>query len=132
MGGDALKTLYEQKRTQMLRLREVSELTRQIAEAVDRRDELAIDMLLGEREAPLRAAYETETKIREELERLPESEAIRLDALLRGADAETEEEAELTNRVTQYRRLVGTIIEADKRLSLRLGGKSSFYEKFGK
>ena len=132
MGSDALKTLCAQKRIQMLRLREASELTRQIADAADRRDELAIEMLLGEREAPLRTAYETEMQIREELEKLPESEAIRLDALLRGADAETEEETELVNQVAQYRRLVGTIIEMDKRLSLRLGGKGSFYEKFGK
>ena len=132
MGGDALKTLCAQKRTQMLRLREASELTRQIAEAADRRDELAIEMLLGERETPLRSAYETEMQIREELEKLPESEAIRLDALLRGASAETEEEAELADQVAQYRRLIGALIEMDKRLSLRLGGKGSFYEKFGK
>ena len=132
MGGDALKTLCARKRAQMLRLHEVYELTRQIAEAADRRDELSIEMLLGEREIPLRAAYETEAQIREELENLPEAEAARLDALLRGEDAGTEEEAELADQVTQYRRLVGAIIETDKRLSLRLGGKGSFYEKFGK
>ena len=131
MGSDALKTLCAQKRTQMLRLHEVNELTRQIAEAADRRDELAIEILLSEREAPLRAAYETEAQIREGLESLPEAEAARLDALLRGADAETEEETELADQAAQYRRLVGTIIETDKRLSLRLGGKGSFYEKFG-
>ncbi len=129
---DALKTLCAQKRVQLLRLREVSELTRQIAEAADRRDELAMDMLLGEREAPLRTAYEIETQIREGLEKLPAAEAIRFNALLRGAEAETEREAELANQVAQYRRLVSAIVEADKRLSLRLGGKSSFYEKFGK
>ena len=132
MDGDALKTLCARKRAQLLRLREVSELTRQIAGAVDRRDELAIDMLLGEREAPLRAAYEAEAQIREELERLPEAEAARLDALLRGADAGTEAEAELADLAAQHRRLVAAIIEVDKRLSLRLGGKGSFYEKFGK
>ena len=132
MGGDALKTLCARKRAQMLRLHEVYELTRQIAEAADRRDELSIEMLLGEREIPLRAAYETAAQIREELENLPEAEAARLDALLRGEDAGTEEEAELADQVTQYRRLVGAIIETDKRLSLRLGGKGSFYEKFGK
>lgn len=132
MGGDALKTLCARKRAQMLRLHEVYELTRQIAEAADRRDELSIEMLLGEREIPLRAAYETEAQIREELENLPEAEAARLNALLRGEDAGTEEEAELADQVTQFRRLVGAIIETDKRLSLRLGGKGSFYEKFGK
>ena len=131
MGSDALKALGAKKRTQLLRLREVLELTQQIAEAADRRDELAVEMLLGEREAPLREAYETQSQIREDLERLPAAEAIRLDALLRGAEAESEEEAALAEQTAQYRRLIGKIVDLDKRLSLRLGGRSSFYERFG-
>ncbi|MBR3560043.1 MAG: hypothetical protein IKN81_00680 [Oscillospiraceae bacterium] len=132
MASDALKALCAQKRTQLLRLREVAELTKQIAEAAERRDELAMEMLLGERETPLRAAYEIEIQLRESLEKFPEAEAIRLNALLRGAEAETEEEAALAELVAQYRRLMETTIAADKRLSLRLGGKNSFYELFAK
>lgn len=130
MESGAIGELRSRKRLQTLRLIEANDLTKQIAEAAERGDMIAAQMLLGEREEPVRAAYEVEEQIRAYLQGLPEQTAIRLSALLRGADAESEEEQPLVDQVTQYRRLLGALTEADKRLSIRIGGKRSFYEKF--
>lgn len=130
MESGAIGELRSRKRLQTLRLIEANDLTKQIAEAAERGDMIAAQLLLGEREEPVRAAYEVEEQIRAYLQGLPEQTAIRLSALLRGADAESEEEQPLVDQVTQYRRLLGALTEADKRLSIRIGGKRSFYEKF--
>lgn len=130
MENRAIEELRSNKRAQTLRLMEASGLTRQIAEAAERRDEVAMQMLLGEREEPLRAAQEIEERIRVYLQTLPENEAIRMSALLKGAKAEREEEAAFAEQVAQYHRLLETIIAEDKRLSVKLGGSRSFYKMF--
>lgn len=125
-----LAELCDRRKVESVKLIEVADVTRQIAEAVDRRDELAVQMLLGEREIPMRALYELEEGIRSYLLGLPEADAIRLNELLRGAPAATEEEQPLAEQTAKFRRLLSSVTEADKKLSLRLGGKRSFYNKF--
>ena len=49
--------------------------------------------------------------------------------MLRGAEAASEEEKPLVEQVTQFRRLLDSVTAMDKQLSVRLGGKQSFYKK---
>jgi hypothetical protein len=130
MGSHELEELRKRKKDQTVKLLEVADVTRQIAEAADRRDELSVQLLLGERERPMRELSEIEDGIRAYLPELPQAQAIRLDALLHGAAPETEAEAALAEQTAQYRRQLESVVALDRQLSVRLGGSRSFYKKF--
>lgn len=130
MGRQQLEELYKRKKDETIKLIEVADVTRQIAEAVERRDEVATQMLLSEREKPVRELHELEEGIQAYLLETSETEAIRLNELLRGAEAETEEEKPLVEQTAQFRRLLESVMAMDKQLSIRLGGNKSFYKKF--
>ena len=125
-----MEVLYKRRRDQLLCLMEVSDLTKQLAQAVDRNDEVSVSMLLSMREGPVQQLYEMEQRLREYLSQLPEASAIRSHALLEGAMPEEREEEPLYEKNASYRRLLSSVLEDDKRLSLRLGGPKSFYRTF--
>ena len=130
MGQIELEELFKRKKLQTIRLLEVAETTRRMSEAMGRRDDVSVRMLLGERELPIRQLQEIEEGINEYILTLPEDEAIRYTELLRGAAPATDEEKLLTDQVMQYLRALESTVEQDKQLSVRLGGKRSFYQKF--
>ena len=130
MANFALEELCRRKKDQTVKLIEIADTTQRIAEAVERRDELSVQLLLGEREQPIRQLYELEEGIRAYLPTLPEAEAIRMNELLRGAEPRTDEEKPLAEHAAQYRRMLESVTALDKQVSLRLGGSRSFYKKF--
>ena len=130
MGFPELEELRRRKREQTVKLMEVSDLTRELSEALDRRDQVAAQMLLSMREAPLRQMLEIDEGIRTYLLGLPEEEAIRCTEILEGYEAEDGDEAPLCDQVDRYLNLLDAVVEADKRISLRLGGNRSFYKTF--
>ena len=130
MAKIALEELCKRKKAQTVKLVEIADVTRQIAEAVERRDEVSVRLLLDEREQPIRQLYETEESIRAYLLTLPEAEARRVNELLHGAEPGTEEEKPLAEYAAQYRRMLESVTALDKQVSLRLGGSQSFYKKF--
>ena len=130
MGKLELEELCRRKKTQTIKLIEVADVTRQIAELVDRGDSVAAEMLLGERERPVRELAELEEGVRAYVLDRPEQEAIRLNELLGGGEAETEDEKALAEQVAQFRRILDSVLALDKELSVRLGGSKSFYKKF--
>ena len=125
-----LDELCKRRRDQILCLMEVSDLTEQLAEAVDRNDQVSVSMLLSMREAPVQRLYEMEQRLQEYLLHLPETSAIRSHELLEGAQPERQEEQQLHEKNASYRRILTSVLERDKRLSLRLGGPKSFYRTF--
>ena len=130
MGKLELDELCKRKKDQTIKLIEVADVTRQIAELVDRGDSVAAEMLLGERERPVRELAELEEGVRAYVLDRPEQEAIRMGELLGGGEAETEGEKALAEQVAQFRRILDSVLALDKELSIRLGGKQSFYKKF--
>ena len=127
MESHELEELCKRRRDQILCLMEVSDLTKQLAEAVDRNDQVSANMLLSMREGPVQQLYEMEQRLREYVSHMPEASAIRSHALLEGASPEEREEQTLYEKNASYRRLLSSVLEDDKRLSLRLGGSKSFY-----
>ena len=125
-----LEELWQRRRIQILRLMEVSDLTGQIAQALDRRDEVSITVLLSMREDPLRRLTELEQDLRSHLLTLPPEDAIRARELLDGAAAETEEEGRVRDCSAQFRRLLESVTAQDRQISLRMGGQRSFYRMF--
>lgn len=125
-----LASLCQWKKQQMVKLMEVSDLTEQLAQAVERRDQASISMLLSMREEPIRQLQEIETSIQEYLPTLPSEEAIRCAELLKGEAAQTPGEEPLALQVAQDRRLLEQIQKLDEKTSVTLGGKQSFYRKY--
>ena len=125
-----LDELRQRKRRQSLLLIETSDLTKEIEEALNRKDEVSFQMLMGMREAPIRGMRELEEGIEAYLLSLPESSAIRGKALLRGDEAAEDAERPLCEEIAKFRRLLSTLIERDRQISIRLGGDKSFYNTF--
>ena len=130
MGTFELEELRKRKKDQTIKLIEVADVTRRIAESVDHGDSVAVQMLLGEREQPVRELGELEEGIRAYVLGCPEQEAIRLSELLSGGKPESEDEKALAEQVAQFRRVLDSVLALDKQLSIRLGGNQSFYKKF--
>lgn len=130
MGKVELEELRKRKKDQTIKLIEVADVTRRIAESVEHGDSVAVQMLLGEREQPVRELRELEEGVRAYVLDRPEQEAIRLGELLGGGEPETEDENALAEQVSQFRRILDSVLTLDRELSVRLGGKQSFYKKF--
>ena len=125
-----LDDLWRRKKAQTIRLMEVADLTRQILVAAERRDQVSVDMLLSMRADPVQRLTEQEAGLQRFLESLPRPDAIRAAELLKGAPPGTPDEVQLSEQVGQYRRLLESTVEMDRRLSIRIGGERSFYKKF--
>ena len=128
----ALAELARRKREQLGLLNEVSDLTKQLADAIDRKDQVSVQMVLAMRDGPIRAMRALEDGIEDLLPALPEEDARRCDALLHGAAAETPEEEPLAALAAQFRSRLKSVAELDETLSVRMGGKKSFYHIYKK
>lgn len=130
MDPHELEVLCKHRHDQILHLMEVSDLTKQLTDAVDRNDQVSVNMLLSMREGPVQKLCEMEQRLQEYCLQLPEASAIRSRELLEGAEPEEQEEETLHEKNASYRRLLTSVLENDKQLSLRLGGSKSFYRTF--
>ena len=130
MDPHELEVLCKHRRDQIMHLMEVSDLTKQLTEAVDRNDEVSVNMLLSMREGPIQKLFELEQRLKEYCLQLPEASAIRSRELLEGAEPKGPGEEPLCEKNASYRRLLASVLEDDKQLSLRLGGSKSFYRTF--
>lgn len=130
MRPEDLNEMLLQKKKQAIRLNEVSDLTNQLAQACDRKDEVSIKLVMSMRQEPLLRLTEIDEEIRNWLESVPEETAIRMAELLNGAEPEKPEEKALSAQVDSNRRLLERIMSLDKTISARMGGKRSFYATF--
>ena len=80
-----MDALVLMKRTGNL-LNEMEDLTKQIAESIDRNDRVSMEMLVAMREEPLGKLHEADRILREQLADMPDREgAAQLAAMLNGA-----------------------------------------------
>ena len=130
MEDSTLRELQRRRRRQLLRLNEVLDLTTQLVQGVDRSDQISVQMLISMRQEPIMELQELEDGIQSYLLTLPEADAIRCHELLQGDAPLLPSEEAFCTQNTQYRRILESVITLDKRLSLKLGGRSSFYNSF--
>lgn len=109
-------------------LNEVMDISRQMAEAVDRDDQVAIQMLVSMREEPVRKLRQARQALREQRDSLEPEAARRLSQLLNGEEAETEAEAPLASQVGTNRRLLEQVLELDRVLNRKLTREESIYK----
>lgn len=108
-------------------LNEVMDVSRQMAEAVDRNDQVAIQMLVSMREEPVRKLRQARQALVEQRDSLEPEKAQRLSQLLNGAEAETEAEQPLAAQVGTNRRLLSQVLELDQILNRKLTREESIY-----
>lgn len=125
-----LEELLLKERLLYVKLSEFEDLTRQLGEALDRRDEVSVQMLLNMRGEPANQLQEADQQLRQRLLELPEDDAIRARELLEGGEQRSPQEAALCGQVKQNRRLLQRCRELDKQISVRMGGNRSFYKKY--
>jgi len=120
-------TVLERKKYNYLS--EVMDLSKQMGEALDRGDEVSMQMLLALRGEPILHLQEVDQTARNRRESLTTQDRQRLKELLDGAEPQDRGEALLTEQSGKARRLLERVVELDKQLSLRMSGKDSFYNK---
>ena len=126
-GAQLLDAQVQEKRRYEL-LSELFDLTRQLAEAVDRSDEVTIQMLLSMREEPLAQMRQVEENLIRQRAALAEEDGRRLEELLSGAPARRQEENALSEQVGANRRLLGQLVELDKRINKKVTREKSVYQ----
>lgn len=126
-GAQLLDAQVQEKRRYAL-LSELFDLTKQLAEAVDRSDEVTIQMLLSMREGPLAQMRQVEENLTRQRASLSEEDGRRLAELLSGAQAQRQEENALSGQVGTNRRLLGQLVELDKRVNKKVTREKSVYQ----
>ena len=109
-------------------LNEVMDVSRQMAEAMDRDDQVAIQMLVSMREEPVHRLRQARRALKEQRDALEPEAALRLTQLLNGEEAETEAEAPLAAQVGANRRLLEQVLELDRVLNRKLTREKSIYK----
>lgn len=122
-----MDTLVQVKRMGNL-LSEVQDLSQQLAEAMDRGDQVSIEMLVYMRREPIENLQEVERILREQTASLPDEETRqRLAALLGGAPAEREEDRMLAELVAMNRRRLDRVLALDRVLNQKMSREKSVY-----
>ena len=127
-----MDALVQMKRTGNL-LNELEDLTRQMGEAIDRNDQVSLEMLIAMREEPLGKLQEVDQAIRDQLELLTDRlEAAQLASMLNGgppADLDMRVQQQLCDQVMTNNRRLKRIMELDQQLNERLARENSVYRQ---
>ena len=109
-------------------LNEALDVTRQLAEAADRDDEVAARMLVSMRQEPTDRLAAAHQALDQQQQALPGADAARLAALLKGAEAETEAEAPLVNQVSANKRVLKQLVDLDRIVNRKLARGASIFK----
>ena len=105
------------------------DLSRQMAEAVDRDDQVTVQMLLAMREEPIRELTNAREALKQQIAASAPEDAKRLRAILNGEATEAaEEERVLVNQVAANQRLLEQVQQLDKILNQKISREKSIYQ----
>ena len=127
MEASALLDAHVQLKRAYTALNEALDLTRQLADAVDRDDEITIQMLVSMRQEPttkLAGAYQA---LDQQKAALNEADRARLTALLDGAAAGEAPEEPLANQVGLNRRVLKQLVDLDRVVNQKVARDKSIY-----
>ncbi len=112
-------------------LNETLRLTGEIADNLNRNDKVSVQMLLEMRAKELEHIDENMRKFRIFKEQFSEEVQQEMENLLKVKDASSEgvHAAAIAETVKNCQKVLEQIIEIDKRMSKRVAGSDSFYEK---
>lgn len=119
-------TVLERKKYNLLV--EVQDATRQLAETLDRNDQVAVRMMVAMRQDPIRHLAEVDNGEKTRRAALPEEDNRRVEDLLKGGEPQDDEERAFMEQAGKTRRLLEQVIELDRRINIRMAGDHSFYK----
>lgn len=128
MEGTVLMEAHVQLKRMYTALNECVDLTRQLADAVDRRDEVAMQLLVSMREEPVRKLRRSRSALEHQRDALEPEEGRQLAALLNGEGAKEDAEIPLTQQAERNARLLRQLQELDKAVSLKMSRDKSVYQ----
>ena len=106
---------------------EVQDVTRQLAEGLDRNDQVSVRMLVAMRHDPIRLLAEVDNSGKMRVATMPEEDQTRILELTRGAEPRDDGERLFQTQVEKTRRLLEQVVSLDRRVSVRMAGDNSFY-----
>lgn len=110
-------------------LNEVLDLSRQLAEASDRNDQVSMEMLIAMRQEPVEKLAEADQTLRELVLSAPDGDTgAYLAGLLEGGEAEGPEERTLAEQVASNQRRLKQVLDLDRVLNQKLAREKSVYQ----
>ena len=109
-------------------LNEALDLTRQLADSVDRDDEISTQMLVSMRQEPTDKLAQAHQALEEQRRSLSADDAARLATLLKGAESERAEESPLTAQVSANQRVLRQLVDLDRVVNRKLARGKSIYQ----
>jgi len=128
MEASALMDAHVQLKRAYAALNEALDLTRQLAEAVDRDDQIAVQMLVSMRQEPTDKLARANQALDQQRRALSPADGERLSALLKGAEAEMEAEAPLASQVGVNRRVLRQLVDLDRAVNRKMAREKSIYK----
>lgn len=114
------------------KLCEVMNLTEQLAGAVDRQDQVSVQMLVAMRQEPVEQLRQAEERMREKRAGLSSKDLDQLEQVQAGGGENGGYGQMMADQQATNRRLLTRVIELDRRVSLKLCGNDSCYAEKGK
>ena len=128
MEAAALLDAHVQLKRIYTALSEALDVTRQLADAVDRDDRIAVQMLVSMRQEPTDKLSGAHQALEQQRQSLPAADAARLAAILKGGEAETEEEDHLACQVGANQRFLKQLVDLDRVVNRKLAREKSIYK----
>lgn|GEM_PF-977028 len=114
------------------KLNEIMGITQELAEAVNRRDRVAVQMLISNRQQPILDLQDLRALAQLKRCDLSGEDERQFDRLFSDGEALTEAESALTGQLAANRRLLERAVELDRRVSEQMCRGKSYYVKHGK
>ena len=108
---------------------ELQDLTGQLAENLDRNDQVSVRMLVAMRQDPVRVLAEVDNSGKIRLAALSEEDRRRAGELLKEGQPRDDGERIFLEQAQKTRRLLEQVVAMDRRVSMKMAGENSFYHK---
>ena len=106
---------------------EIQDVTRQLAEGLDRNDQVSVRMLVAMRHDPIRLLAEVDNSGKMRMATMPEEDRKRIREVTGGAEPQDDGERVFQEHASKTRRLLEQVVRLDQRVSVRMAGDNSFY-----
>lgn len=128
MEGSVLLDIHVQLKRIYTALNETYDLTRQLAEAVDRDDQVAVQMLVAMRQEPVEKLRWANQALEQMQKAMTPEDAGHIAELLKESGTAAPEEEALVNQVGINRRLLKQMVDLDRAVNRKITREKSIYQ----
>lgn len=128
MESSALMNIHVQLKRIYTALNETYDLTRQLADAVDRNDQVTVQMLVAMRQEPVEKLRRGQQVLDQLKAALPQEAQGPMEALLKGSGTPAPEEAALANQAAINQRLLKQLVDLDRIVNRKVTREKSIYQ----